>query len=425
MLKQRLLIKNAHIINAAKRCYDEFELLISSTENNSYQIERIAQTIDDITARSINCSGLYITPAFIDLWSHIGDIGYEYRETYATGTNAAVCGGFGYVTVAPTGKKVTDSPQILERRLIDAENMGKCRVGFCGALTKGIGGKEICDYSAMKALGAVAFSDGKHESMGDDLLYLSMDQIAKADSLFIAHPRYHSCYKGGSVNRGRISRILGVSGIPTSAEALDVARYLLFAAETGCRLHICGISCEPSIELIANAKHKGINVTASTSPQYFSFCEDDILFYGARARVWPPLRTRRDVNAVIEALSNGTLDCITSDHTPLAKEEKGSDFKNSTDGTIGLQTAFSAGNTYLVTPGKLDIFRLVDLMYSSPAKILGIDHLINEGTAANLNIVSLDREFIVTNNYLKSRSSNSIFMGLNLRGCVDSSYISN
>ena len=423
MAKQRFIIKNAHIINAAKRSYDASELLVTMHEDNSWYIEQISDTIVDVTARSVNASGLYITPAFIDIWSHMGEIGFDYRETYSTGTNAAVCGGYSHLVLAPDGKKVIDSPSILERRVNDAKRTGKCNISFCAAVTKGLAGRELCDYSALKKLGAVTFSDGKYESMPDAFLYEAMLGIKKADSLLIAHPRYHNCYNSPSVNRGRISKILGVEGIPCSAESLDVARYLLYAAETGCRLHICGISCEASIELIAQAKRKGIAVTASTSPQYFSFSDDDILFYGARAAVWPPLRTRNDVSAVIDALSDGTIDCIVSDHTPLAKEEKGNVIKDCTDGTISLQTTFSAANTYLVTPGHIDVFRLIDLMYTSPSRILGINHDLKESSEANINLISLDREFIVTNNYLKSRSSNSIFMGLNLRGCVDSSYI--
>ncbi len=424
MAQQRYLIKNAHIVDIAARRHKSSDILLNFSAGR-YTVEKLASKINDDGAQTVNASSFYAVPAFIDLWSHMGESGFDYRETFATGTNAAVCGGYGYLLLAPDGKNVLDSPLALERRAKDVAVSAKCPVGFCAALTKGMKGIVINDLAALKSSGAVAFSDGKKESMSDDLLYDVMKLLAKQDSLLIGHPRYHPEYKNCAATLGRVSRILGVKGIPSSAEALDVARYILYAAETGCRLHLCEISCEASLELISQAKAKGVAVTASTSPQYFSFSENDILFYGARAKVYPPLRSSRDVSAVISALADKTLDCISSDHTPLAKEEKGSDIKDSAEGSIGLQTAFSAADTYLIEPGKIDLYRLLELMYTAPASILDIDHSIRPENQACFNLISLEREFIVSNNYLKSRSQNSIFMGLNLRGSVEHSYISN
>ncbi|MBQ4055285.1 MAG: amidohydrolase family protein [Clostridia bacterium] len=423
-MKQRYLIKNTRVLNADKHRCETADILLDS-ENGVYNVAEIGARLNCGSAQIINASSLYAVPAFIDLWSHIGEIGYEYREDFSTGTTAAICGGYGYLLIAPDGKSVTDSPSVLEKRLKESSASAKCQVGFVGALSKSMKGNKLCDFEAMKGLGAVAFGDGKKENLPDDLLYEAMRLLAKCDSLFIGHPRYHAEYKECAANLGRVSRILGVKGIPASAEALDVARYLLYAAETGCRLHLCGISTKASLELIAQAKARSLNITASTSPQYFSMSENDILFYGARAKVYPPLRASSDVEAVVSALADQTLDCISSDHTPLANEEKGSDFKTAADGSIGLQTAFSAADTYLLESRKIDVYRLFELMYAAPASILGIDHSIRQGSNAYINLVSPDREFIVTNNYLKSRSSNSIFMGLNLRGCVERSFISN
>lgn len=424
MAYKRILIKNTHIIDTANFRCDNVDILLNFDAGRIHT-EKIARKITAEDVRVVEASSLYAAPAFVDLWSHIGESGGESRETISTGTNAAICGGFGYILVAPDGEYVLDSPSAIERRAHGAFASSKCRVGFCGALTKGMKGKELCDYKSLLKSGAVAFSDGKKEAVSDDLLYEAMSLLSKENALFIGHPRYHSEYMNSAANLGRVSGILGVKGIPSSAEALDVARYILYAAETGCRLHLCEISCEASLELISQAKSKDFAVSASTSPQYFSFCENDLLFYGARAKVYPPLRTSRDVNAVISALADGTLDCISSDHTPLAKKEKGNNLKTALDGSIGLQTAFSAADSYLLEPGKVDLYRLIDLMSRAPANILGLDFSIRENTDTFLNLLSLDREFIVTENYLKSRSSNSIFLGLNLRGCVEKAFVSN
>lgn len=421
---QRYHIKNARVLDTQARKHESADILLEY-DNGVYAVLDVGYKLKEDSARIVNASSLCAVPAFVDLWAHIGEIGFEYRESFTTGTTAAISGGYGYVLLAPDGKTSVDSPAILEKRMKEATASSKCRVGFCAALSKGMKGNKLNDFEALKSAGAVAFSDGKNESLSDDLLFDSMKHLAKNGSLFIGHPRYHKIYSDRPVNLGRISKILGVKGIPATAEALDVARYILYAAETGCRLHLCGISCKASLELIAEAKSRSIAVTASTSPQYFSMTDNDILFYGSRAKVYPPLRRSDDVSAVISALADGTLDCISSDHTPLAVEEKGSDIKTALDGSIGLQTAFSAAYTYLLESGKIDIYRLIELMSDSPASILGLDFKIKPNTDGYLNLLSLDREFIVTGNYLKSRSSNSIYMGLNLRGCVEHSFVSN
>ena len=423
-MQQRYHIKNARILDTDARKYDSADILLGY-DNGVYTVLDVGYRLKDDSARTVNASSLCAAPAFVDLWAHIGESGFEYRESFSTGTTAAISGGYGYVLLAPDGKNTLDSPASLEKRIKEAAASAKCRVGFCAAVSKGMKGNKLNDFDALRSAGAVAFSDGKNESLSDDLLFDAMKSLTQKDALFIGHPRYHKIYNDRPVNLGRISRILGVKGIPASAEALDVARYILYAAETGCRIHLCGISCKASLELIAEAKAKSINVTASTSPQYFSMTDNDILFYGARAKVYPPLRRSDDVAAVVSALADRTLDCISSDHTPLAVEEKGSDIKSALDGSIGLQTAFSAAYTYLLESGKIDIYRLIELMSDTPASILGLDFKIKTGTDTYLNLLSLDREFIVTGNYLKSRSSNSIYMGLNLRGCVERSFVSN
>ncbi len=424
MAQQRYLIKNAHIVDVAAKRHKSSDILLEY-DSGSYSVKAIAPKLSDAEAHIVNAASFYAVPAFVDIWAHVGEIGNEHRETFATGTNAAVCGGFGYLLLAPDGKSVVDSPRSLEKRAKEAAVSAKCPIGFCASVTNAMKGRVLNDLPALKSCGAVAFSDGKRESMPDDLLYEAMKTLAKQDSLFIGHPRYHNEYKDSAATLGRVSRILGVKGIPSSAEALDVARYILYATETGGRLHLCEVSCKASIDLIAHAKAKGIPVTASTCPQYFSFSENDLLFYGSRAKVYPPLRSANDVAAVVSALADNTIDCISSDHTPLAKDEKGSDLKSACNGSIGLQTAFSAADTYLIEPGKIDLYRLFELMYLAPANILGVDHTIIENRNASFNLISLEREFIVSNNYLKSRSQNSIFMGLNLRGCIENSFISN
>ena len=420
--KNRVIIKNVSVCEKGSEHFAVKDILLEFDGQR-----RLISAIDDkidVDGVIVDGYGLTALPGFIDLWSRMGEPDGSKRETFSTGTNSAINGGYSRVTVAPFGTPVTDRPEVLSDRMAKSARDAKCAVSFIGALSVGCAGKELCDYHTLSECGAVAFSDGMYESLPDSLLREAMSRIAEVDALIIATPRLLKCYSGGSVNLGRVSKLMGYNGIPYSAEVADVARYLIYAAETGCRLHLAGISTEQGVEAVYLAKKHGINVTASAFPCNFSFNENDILFYGSNAKVWPPLRTESDVAAVRRALIDGTLDCVSSCHIPLTEKEKSNDIELSKFGVIGLQTAFSAAGTYLFPTSKVDAHKLIELFSSAPAKILGVRKPeIAPGEISCFSLVNFDRDFIVSENYLKSRSSNEIFKGLTLRGEIHRTFI--
>ena len=220
------------------------------------------------------------------------------------------------------------------------------------------------------------------------------------------------------MNEGNISSMLALGGIPTSAEEIAVARNILLASQTGCRIHISHISTAKSAEIIRQAKKAGVRVTCDTAPQYFALSENDILFYSENAKVMPPLRTQSDCDAIIEAICDGTIDCICSDHTPRTEREKPHDFSRALSGITGLQTAFTLALDRLVMSGRTDIFRLISTFTENPAKIVGFGYEIQVGKPAYLNIISLDYDTFFQSKNIKSKSKNTPFLDTTFRGCL-------
>ena len=371
-----------------------------------------------------DAAGHYALPAFIDLHVHLREPGFNAKEDIASGTRAAAAGGYRGVVAMPNTNPVTDCVPALEYVLGRAKETGSCEVYPAAAITKGQKGLETVDFDALHSAGAVAFSDDGRPVVSSAVLRAAMKKCAEKGYLIISHCEDMSLAEGGVVNEGRISRLLGVKGIPDSAESLCVARDVLLAEETGCRLHVAHVSTAQSLEVIRNAKARGVRVTCETCPHYFSLSEEDVPFYGANAKMNPPLRSKEDVKAVIDAICDGTVDCISTDHAPHTEAEKRRGLKDAPNGITGLQTAFAAAVTYLVMPGYIDIFRLAELMSLNPAKIIGAENRgVAVGARADIAIVSPGREFVVTKSMLKSKSFNTPFLGLSLYGLNETVFI--
>ncbi len=419
MPKDKLLIKGVNVRLYGERSFSVRDILIEK-DGGVNRIRAVSPVIEADGVQKFDAFGMTAFPSFVDLWARMGEPDGDKRETFSTGSNAAVNGGYGVIVAAPFGKPSTDDPDVLRKRIDAASSASRCSVMICSSLSYGNAGKKLCDYQAMKDAGAVAFSDGEYERLPDDLLREAMIRISAIDGLFIAVPRIQACYGDASVNLGRVSKLTGLKGAPYSAEVADILRYLAYASETGCRLHIAGVSTEQGITVISEARRLGMDITASAFPFSFTFTEDDIFFYGSMAKVWPPLRTRKDALAVRDALADGVIDCVSSCHTPLTDREKTDDIASSSFGSTGIQTAFSAACTYLFSGDSIDPALIYRLFCGSPSDIIGLnDRSVKIGDPADLCIVSFDRDFIVSENYLKSRSSNSVFKGLSLRGSVE------
>lgn len=382
---------------------------------------------DSLTADTVvDGGGKFILPGMIDLHVHLREPGFEYKEDIASGAKCAAAGGVTSVFAMPNTKPATDNPDTLayiREKAKDAD----CRVFPVAAITKNLESGELCDLPALRDAGAYAFSDDGKPVMAAKLLYDAMKVAAQNDLLIMSHCEDMSLAKGGAVNEGKIARMLGLGGIPNLAEDVATERDIMIAEATGARLHICHVSTRGSLDCIRRAKSRGVKVTAETCPHYFSLTDADVVYYGANAKMNPPLRSDDDVRAVIEAIVDGTIDCISTDHAPHAAHEKGSDVATALNGIIGLQTSFIASYTNLVQPGHISLARLIELMSVNPARITGLDKLglgsIDIGSAADFALVTLGCENTVTKESLRGKSTNTPFVGMTFGARVDATYV--
>jgi dihydroorotase len=362
---------------------------------------------------------MLIAPGLLDMHVHLRDPGLTYKEDIATGTAAAAAGGFTGVACMPNTKPAADCPEILREIQDKAIAQGSCHVYPIGAVTLGQEGDTLTDFPALADSGAIAFSDDgvpvtSAKRMRDALL-----EAKKLNKVVISHCEDGEMVQNYAVNEGAVSRQLGLPGRPAIAEDLMVARDLMLAAETGAHVHIAHVSTAGAAELIREAKNRGVSVTAETCPQYFIFTEQELLSKGTLARVNPPLRTEADRQAILEAVLDGTLDCIVTDHAPHSAEEKARPLPDAPSGMIGLETSLAACITYLVKPGHLTISELIFKMSTAPARILGLEPgLLKAGAPADLCVFDPDETWTVDPEQFRSKARNTIFAGETLTGRV-------
>lgn len=422
------LVRSCRLLREGSHTTDLRDILISHTDSGNF-IKKLEPEILpeglDAPVTLYNAKGMLALPAFLDMHVHLREPGFEYKEDIATGTAAAAAGGYAAVLAMPNTKPVCDSPETVRYILNKASKVGSCSVYTTAAITKGLKGEELVDFDALTEAGAAAFTDDGRPVTDSALMMEAMRRCAAHDRLIISHSEELSLAEGGAINAGPVADHLKVKGIPNAAEDIMIAREIILAEETGCRLHIAHVSTKGGLELIRQAKKRGVRVTCETCPHYFAMKDSDVVFYGTNAKMNPPLRSAEDVDAVIEAIKDGTVDCISTDHAPHSPTEKNQPLSKAPNGIIGIQTAFSAGITYLVMPGHITLARLVELMTTSPAKILRAPDYsgkIEVGERANFCIVNPDEEYIVTQSMLKSKSSNTPFLGLSLRGAIHKTF---
>ncbi len=361
-----------------------------------------------------NAARLVLLPGFVDLHTHLRDPGLTYKEDILSGCAAACAGGYAAVVAMPNTKPVTDSPEVLDY-IADKAKGAACAVFPCAAITRGQAGRELVDFDTLAAHGAAAFSDDGKPVEDPALMLAAMKHAAAHGYLIISHPEEPRLSKGGSVNAGAVAEKLGLPGIDPLAEEAAIARDLLLCEATGCRLHLAHVSTKRGVELIRQAKARGLKATAETCPHYFTFTEDELLNTGANAKMNPPLRTRADVEGIIEGLADGTIDCISTDHAPHSREEKALPLDRCPSGIIGVQTAFASGVTELVRPGRLTLAKLVELMSDNPRRILGGD------IPKRPVLAELDTPFVLRESDLKGKSANTPLLGRTLYGRIFSS----
>ena len=414
---QKKLLKNAIIPNLKAKTLDRGDILID--ENGT--IAKIGNLDGEASSDTmvIDCDGKYALPGFIDLHTHLREPGFEYKEDIVTGTAAAAAGGYTTVVAMPNTKPAVDSAEVIDFILSKAEREGSCTVLTTANITVGAKGEELVDFDALYKAGAVAFTDDGRPVSNPAVMREAMKRCAEKDYLIMSHSEELALAEGGAMNEGPTAKKLSVKGIPDSAESVAVAREVLLAEETGCRLHICHVSTEASLNIIRDAKKRGVKVTCETCPHYFFFDDTAVEAYGVNAKMSPPLRSERCVKAVKAALADGTIDCISTDHAPHSEEEKSAGLEKAPNGITGIQTAFSASVTALLDTGVIDIFRLIELTSVKPAEIIGVRSGIEVGNPANICIADIGKKYTLEKSMLKSKSFNTPFIGITLSGTVE------
>ncbi|MEB3100605.1 dihydroorotase [Ferviditalea candida] len=409
-------IVNGRIYNRETDRLENKHLLI---ENG--RLEKIAEAeaaaLDTGGHEVIDAGGRLVSPGFIDMHVHFREPGFEHKETIATGAASAVKGGFTAVACMPNTRPVADTPEILRFILDKAKEAGKARVLPYACITKNQLGRELTDFAELKEAGAVGFTDDGVGVQSAQMMKEAMGLARVLDAPIVAHCEDETLVKGAPVNEGSFSRKYGLKGIPNESEAIHVGRDILLAEATGAHYHVCHVSTEQSVRLIRQAKQLGIKVTAEVCPHHLLLSDEDIPGLDANWKMNPPLRSPKDVQAVIEGLEDGTIDIIVTDHAPHTQEEKAKGMQLAPFGIVGLETAFPLLYTRFVAAGKWSLGFLLDKMTAKPAEVFGLPWgQLEPGCEADLTIVDLELEQIVDPSAFLSKSSNMPFAGWKLKG---------
>ncbi|MDY0087935.1 MAG: dihydroorotase [Coriobacteriia bacterium] len=367
---------------------------------------------------TLECAEKIVVPGLVDLHTHLREPGREDKETVATGTRAAAHGGFTAVCAMPNTAPICDTGSKVRFLIERAEETGVVRVYPIGALTAGQKGEAIAEIGDMAEAGAVAFSDDGRGVQNAGMMRKVMDYARGFDTVVVSHCEDESLSAGGVVNEGVVSTRLGLAGWPAAAEEIAVARDIRIAELTGCRLHLAHLSTAGSVALVREAKAAGLPITAEVTPHHLLLDEDALdRSYNTNLKMNPPLRTAEDREALVEALLDGTIDCVATDHAPHARHEKELEFELAPFGTTGLETALSLMITHLIQPGRMEWADLVRAMAIAPRAAFSLPQVQFEpGAVADITIIDPEARVEVSQEWFASKSSNSAFLGATLLG---------
>ena len=410
----KLLIQKGRLVDPVGGIGGIMDILI---ENGKLAV--IGSDLREPDAQVLDARGLTVCAGLVDMHVHLREPGFEYKEDISTGTAAAARGGFTSVACMPNTRPVLDSPEQIAFVLRRAEESCGVRVWPIGAVSVGERGEALTDAAALKEAGAVALSDDGVPVQSANLMRDALIRCKRQGLSILSHCEDADMVRNYAVNEGRVSRALGLPGRPAIAEELMVMRDAMLAEETGGAVHICHISTAGSVEIVRQFKKKGVHITCETCPQYFTLTEEEVLEQGSMARVNPPLRTKKDVEAVIAGLKDGTIDAIATDHAPHSGEEKARPLAEAPSGMVGLETALGATLTALYHSGEMDLSDILKKMTFNPACILRIPRgRLNLGGDADFTVFDLNEEWTVDPQEFASKGRNTPFAGRTLRGKV-------
>ncbi|MBP7055293.1 MAG: dihydroorotase [Candidatus Omnitrophica bacterium] len=417
---EKYLIKNGRLIDPLEKLDAVNDILIVGDK-----IEKIGPGIDDPEAKVVDASGKIISPGFVDMHAHLREPGREDKETIYTGTRSAVQGGFTAIACMPNTEPAIDRADTVNLVKAIAVKDGICDVFVIGAITENREGNKISDLKSLKKAGVVGVSDDGASVEDPEIMLNALKEARKEGILVIAHCEDPGLSLKGVMNKGLVSTKMGLRGMPKESEYARVKRDVELAAKAGAAIHIAHISCMESVDIVRQAKAKGIRVTAETCPHYFAMTEDCCVTYDTNTKMNPPLRTSEDLKAIKEGLKDGTIDAIATDHAPHTDCEKDVEFDYAPFGIIGLETALGIAVIELIDKKVLTWPELISKLSSNPSRILGLKGpTLLKGAKADVAIIDPSVEYTYTRDNIRSKSKNSPFIGWQLKGRAEKVFVS-
>ena len=408
----KVLLKGGRVMNPAADFDETADVLI---ENG--KVAKIAKDIPTDDADVYDVAGKLVTPGLIDLHVHFREPGQEAKEDFESGSKAAVAGGFTTVATMPNTNPVVDSAALVRSLKKRAEDVARCHVEIIGAVTKGQQGKELAELGDMVQAGAVAFSDDGHFDPTAKVLLNAYDYLHAFDKVIINHDEEPSLVEEGVMNEGHRSAMLGLKGRPTVAEDIAVARDVMLAEYADARVHVAHISSARAVDIVRQAKKRGVRVTAEATPQHMTMTDECVNLFDTSTKINPPLRSQTDCEAILAGLKDGTIDAIVTDHSPHAQEDKDREYVYAPSGFPGLETSLGIMLTDLYHKDKLDLPLLISKMSWEPAKVLGLEGgTLTAGAAADVTVIDPELEWTVDAAKFYTKGSHSPFIGRKLKG---------
>ena len=414
----KLLIKNGHVVDPANKINGKADVLIVNGK-----ISAVKSHITVKADKVIDASGKIVAPGLIDVHAHLREPGHEEEETIATGSCAAAAGGVTTLFCMPNTHPPLDNAPAVEYILLKAQKEGIINVHPIGCITKNSAGEELAEIGVLKKAGVVAVSDDGNPVMNSQVMRRALQYTKMFKLPVIAHCEDKNLTKGGVMNDGYTSMVMGLRGIPKQAEEIMVSRDIMLAELTGGHLHVAHVSTAGSVELVRRAKKSKLNVTAETCPHYFTLTDEAVIGYGTNSKMNPPLRTAEDVKAIKKGIADGTIDCIATDHAPHTEEEKNKEYDLAPFGIIGLETMLPLVISELIDQKVITWTQAIERMSASPARVFGMKDrgALTPGFRGDVVIIDQKREHTIEN--FISKSSNSPFIGRPLKGLAETTIV--
>jgi dihydroorotase len=407
-----LVIRGARVLDPAEGIDARLEVRIDDGT-----IVEVAEKVDANEHRVIEADGLVLAPAFVDPHVHLRTPGREDEETVASGTAAAAAGGYCAILAMPNTEPIVDSAATLGALVETARREAEIPVGFLAAITRGQRGEELTEMGELADTGAVAFSDDGVPVASAGLMRRALQYASITDRPL--HCEEPTLSRGGHVHEGRVAAELGFAGYPSVAESVAVERDLALAGYESGRIHVLHLSAVESVDALRRAREAGVAASGEATPHHLVLTDDAVRSLDPNVKMNPPLRAEEDRQALLDAVRDGTIEAIATDHAPHAAHEKEVPFEAAPFGVTGLETAFASLYTHLVEPGLLPLGTLLERMSAGPARIFGLDRpRVAAGAQANLVLLDLDRKWTVGEQPFRSRSGNSWLLGSKLSGAV-------